>query len=100
MEDYAKNDKISLDDNAKFNLVAVSIKRSVENLITEFCKFDMAALLDLSIELLKLEHKKELAGNDFINKLFYGQLKPDRLRQIICSNFYNKNTGIVEPIPE
>ena len=55
IEADAHNESISLDENAKFNLLATQIKRSVENLITDFCAQEQAALLDLSYELLRLE---------------------------------------------
>lgn len=52
-------------------------------------------LLSVSYELIKLQATEP--HQDLVNNLLNGQVKPDILRELIDSNFFNVKTGIVEP---
>lgn len=84
---------VNMDQTADMNNQQTGLKRLVEDLVTDLCKQDLQTLLDLSYELLKIEADVD----PFVHDLLQGQVKPNALVDIICSNYYNKKTNKVEP---
>ena len=50
----SEQQKITIDESAKFNIHALELKSRLEDIITQFCKDDINMLLNVSYELLKL----------------------------------------------
>ena len=94
VKEQFKDDSITMDESAKLNLQVSMLKTQIEDVVTNMCKDDLNLLFDVSHELIKLEAKTD---DMVVDRLLSGQVKPDILRQLICSNFFNQKIGIVEP---
>ena len=77
-----------MEESASINSSKTTLSRYLEDLITDICKKDTCMLLDLAYELLKMESPDD----PFVRDTLYGQVKPEFLVNLICSNHFNPVT--------
>ena len=70
----------------------------IEQHVTDLCKDNINSLLDMCYELLKIAAERNDDG--LVEDLLYGQVRPDILRVLITSNFYDTKTKMVLPKPD
>lgn len=89
-------EKITDEQQTQIDGAKSKLWRKVELLFSELAQTNLPGLLNLCYELIKIEgEKKEKFVYGFLN----GNIQPQKLVEIICSNSYNKMTDKMVPDP-
>lgn len=93
-KDLKKNieDSKDLNELSKMELLKSNMDRKLEDIVTQLSINNMAGLLNLSYELLKLEADCK-PENKFVKEMLEGNVKPAILVDIICSNSFDAQTN-------
>lgn len=82
---------MDMDSSAKIDLLNLKISRFIEETVMHVCETGSAELFKFAYELRKFD-TQEKYSKDFLN----GQVRPDILVKIICSNKWNDSKKKME----